>query len=104
MRAKQPDRAIAFLQSILQKTPDNAEALAPGLDPARERPPLEAVKSFQAAIDRQPESMVGYRALPTTIWARKPTDEALKVIRAGFEAQPELRVAALVRRRAGAQG
>ena len=51
--------------------------------------PVEAVKSFQAAIDRQPKNMVGYRALADYYVGQKKTDDALKVIRAGLEAQPD---------------
>jgi predicted Zn-dependent protease len=51
--------------------------------------PAEALKSFKTAIERQPKKIVGYRALADFYVRQKQTDEALKVIKAGLQMQPD---------------
>ena len=51
--------------------------------------PVEAAKSFQTAIAKQPKSVVGYRALADLHLRDKKLDEALTVIRAGLKEQPD---------------
>ena len=47
------------------------------------------MKSFQAAIERQPKNMVGYNALADFYLRKKNHDEALQVIRAGLREEPD---------------
>lgn len=90
VRAKQMDRAVAFLRTVLQKNPQNAEAhVLLGSTQLMSNAPDQAAKSFRTAIDRQPKNMAGYRALADFYLKQKNTDEALKVIRAGLEVQPD---------------
>ena len=64
VQAKQPDKAIDFLQSVLKSNPANAEALVLlGSVQLANNAPDQAVKSFTTAIDKQPKDIVGYRAL-----------------------------------------
>ena len=49
----------------------------------------QAVKSFRAAIERQPKNMAGYQALADFYVREKNNDEALKVIRAALQQQPD---------------
>lgn len=90
MRAKQPEKAQAFLEAALKANPQNAEALVlmGGLQISK-NDAAGAEKYFQSAIQAQPEHTAGYRALAELyVYQRKP-DEALKVLQAGLEKQPK---------------
>jgi tetratricopeptide (TPR) repeat protein len=48
----------------------------------------EALKSFQAAIERQPKKTAAYQALANLHLREKNTEEALRVVHAGLDQQP----------------
>jgi predicted Zn-dependent protease len=90
VRAQKVDRAVAFLQTVLNKDAGNAEAhVLMGSTQLLRNAPAEALKSFKTAIERQPKKIVGYRALADFYVRQKQTDEALKVIKAGLQMQPD---------------
>ena len=51
--------------------------------------PDQAMKSFMAAIEKQPKDIIGYRALADLYLHQKNNDAALNVIRAGLKEQPD---------------
>jgi tetratricopeptide (TPR) repeat protein len=88
--AKKPERAVAFLQTILKANPQNAEAYALlGTVALSRNDPDEALRNFKTAIEKQPNNVTGYRALAEFYLSRNNNDEALKVIRSGLRVQPE---------------
>jgi tetratricopeptide (TPR) repeat protein len=90
VQAKQTDKAVAFLQSVLKANPANAEALVLlGSINLANNAPDQAIKNFTAAIAKQPKDIVGYRALANLYLSQKNVDEALKVIRAGLKELPD---------------
>ena len=90
VRAKQTDRAVSFLQTVLKSNPTNAEAYVLLGSIARTTGALDqATKSFMAAIDKQPNNSIGYRALAELYLAQNKTDAALATLRAGLKLQPD---------------
>jgi cellulose synthase operon protein C len=90
MRAQQPDKAVSFLQAALKANPANAEALVlMGQVQLAKHDPGEAEKNFEEAIKQQPKKVVGYDALVRFYASQKKYDEALKIVRAGLEQQPD---------------
>ena len=90
VRAQKVDKAVGFLQTVLKKDAENAEAhVLMGSTQLLRNASAEALKSFQTAIERQPKKIVGYRALADYYLREKQTDEALKVIRTGLQMQPD---------------
>ena len=90
VRAKQTDRAVSFLQTVLKSNPANAEAYVLLGSIARTNgAPDQAAKSFMAAIDKQPNNSIGYRALAELYLAQNKTDAALATLRAGLKLQPD---------------
>ena len=90
VRAKQTDRAVSFLQTVLKSNPANAEAYVLLGSIARTNGALDqAAKSFMAAIDKQPNNSIGYRALAELYLAQNKTDAALATLRAGLKLQPD---------------
>jgi tetratricopeptide (TPR) repeat protein len=88
--AQQTDRAKGFLDSVLKANPDNAEALVlMGAIQLRENAPNQALKSFEAAVQKQPKDIVGYRALADFYVRQGSDDEAIKVIRTGLREQSD---------------
>ena len=84
------DRAVSFLQTVLDKDPSNAEAhVLMGSTHLVRNAQAEALKSFKSAIERQPKKVIGYRALADLHIRQNQTDEALKVIKAGLQMQPD---------------
>ena len=51
--------------------------------------PIEALKSFRAAVEKQPKDANGYQALADFYVREKNNDEAVKIIRAGLKEQPD---------------
>ena len=51
--------------------------------------PIEALKSFRAAVEKQPKDANGYQALADFYVREKNNDEAVKIIRAGLREQPD---------------
>jgi tetratricopeptide (TPR) repeat protein len=89
LRAGQADKAVAFLDGVLKNHPSSAEALVlMGSAQLAKNAPAEAVKSFNAAIEKQPKHVAGYRALAAYHMQQKNADEALKVLRAGLDVVP----------------
>jgi tetratricopeptide (TPR) repeat protein len=90
VRAQKLDRALAFLQTVLDANPENAEAhvLRASVEVLLNAP-AQALKSLQTAIDRQPKNMVGYQGLAAFYTREKNLDEAEKVIRAGLRERPD---------------
>ena len=90
VRAKQTDRALSFLQSVLQTEPENAEAyVLLGSIQLANNAPEQAIGNFMAAIEKQPKNIVRYRALADFYLNRNNDDEALKAIRAGLRELPD---------------
>jgi tetratricopeptide (TPR) repeat protein len=90
LAAKQVDRAVAFLNSVLKTNPANAEALVLlGSIQMGNNQPDQALKNFTAAIEKQPKIAGGYVALAGLYVNQKKDDEALKVVRAGLKEQPD---------------
>lgn len=87
--AKQPDKADAFLDFIISKNTANAEArVLKGLLQMASNLPGEAAQSFKAAIDANPKSPVGYRALADLRIKQRSYDDALNVLRDGLREEP----------------
>ena len=90
VRAQQFDRAVAFLQTVLEKNPTNAEALVLlGSTELQRNAPDKAQKSFATAIERQPKNMIGYQALAEFYLAQKKVDDAQQVIKAALKEAPD---------------
>jgi tetratricopeptide (TPR) repeat protein len=90
VRAQKLDRAMAFLQTVLEANPANAEAyVLLGSIQLLKNAPDQALKSFRAAIEQQPKNIEGYRALADFYLTQKDNDEALKIIGAGLKEQPD---------------
>jgi len=90
VRAKKTDRALAFLQTLLKANPSNAEALVYlGSLQRINNAPDEAQKSFTAAIAKQPNDPIGYRALSDFYLSQKKYAEALATVQAGLDKQPD---------------
>jgi tetratricopeptide (TPR) repeat protein len=89
VRAQKVDRAVTFLETILQSSPDNVDALVLLGDVQQQKNnPAEAVKSYRAAIERQPDNMAGYRALAEHYVRQHKLDEALTVSRDALQREP----------------
>ena len=90
VRAQQSDRAVAFLQNVLEHNPANADAhVLLGSVQLQKNASKEALQSFRAAIEQQPKQVSGYLALANFYSREKNIDEAEKVIRAGLAQQPD---------------
>ena len=75
---------------MISSDPSNAEAhVLMGSTQLFRNAPEQASKSFSAAIERQPKKTIGYRALADLHVRQGQLDDALKVIRAGLQAQPD---------------
>lgn len=87
--ANQPDKADAFLNDVLGKNAANPEArVLKGLLQMSTNLPGEAAQSFKAAIEANPKSPVGYRALADLRIKQKSYDDALNVLRDGLREEP----------------
>ena len=90
VRAKEPDKAKAYLQSVLKTNPSNAEALVLlGSVNMATNAPDQAHASFAAAIEKQPKDPAGYRALAELYLGQKNIDGALNTVRAGLKEIPD---------------
>jgi tetratricopeptide (TPR) repeat protein len=89
LRAKQTDRAISFLQTILKTEPENAEAyVLLGSIQLANNSPDQAIGNFKAAIQKQPKNVIGYWALADFYVNQRNNDEALNILRAGLRELP----------------
>jgi cellulose synthase operon protein C len=90
VRENRLDQAVTFLHRVLQSNADNAEAhVLLGSVRLLQNSPDVAVKSFRAAVERQPTNMAGYQALAQFYVRQKKIDEAERIIRTGLNEKPE---------------
>jgi cellulose synthase operon protein C len=90
VRAKQPDKAMAFLETVLKANPSNAEAYTLlGLIEMANKQPEEALKNLNTAIAKDPKDVNAYRGLVELYLRQKKIDEAQKAIRAGLKVLPD---------------
>jgi cellulose synthase operon protein C len=90
VQTKQTDRAVAFLQSVLNTNPSNAEALVlMGSVELSRNQPARAEADYKMAIQKQPKDAVGYRALSEFYARQKNYDGAVAVIQDGLNQQPD---------------
>ena len=88
--ANQQDKADAFLDGVLGKHTANPEArVLKGLLQMASNRPGEAAQSFKAAIEANPKSPVGYRALADLRIKQKSYSDALVVLRDGLREEPK---------------
>ena len=84
IQAGKTDEAEAFLQSILTANQNNADAhVLMGSLKLMQKLPKEAEASYKLAIERQPESPVGYVALSKYYLSQKQVAEAEAVLKTG---------------------
>jgi tetratricopeptide (TPR) repeat protein len=90
MRAGKTDRAKAFVQTVLEKDPTNADAmvLKASIELASNEQE-QALATLQAAIKQRPDNTAGYAALTNLHLQRGENDAALKVVQAGLSANPK---------------
>jgi cellulose synthase operon protein C len=89
VRAGNLDEAKRFLASVLEASPDNADAhVLRGLLHALNDEPEDAAAAYSLAIERQPETPVGYRALANHLIAGDRIEEAEAVLLRGREQAP----------------
>lgn len=88
LRNGQPDEAEAFVRSMLQASPDNADAwvLLGALQAADSLD--EAKTSFETATRNQPDNFRGYAALANLHLRKDQPDEAIAALRKGLEQVP----------------
>lgn len=87
--ANQQDKADAFLNDVLSKNAANPEArVLKGLLQMASNQPGDAAQSFKAAIEANPKSPVGYRALADLRIKQKSFDDALGVLQDGLRVEP----------------
>jgi cellulose synthase operon protein C len=90
VRAKQVDKAVAFLQTVLKANPTNAQAhILLGSVKLATNQPDEAFKDFSTAIATDPKDVDGYRALANFYVSRQNIDAAQNTIRDGLKQQPD---------------
>ena len=90
VRAKQTDKAIAFLQDVLKTNPANAEALVlMGSIEIANAHPDRAEADFKAAIEKQPNNVTGYRGLADLYASQKNYSAAVSVIQNGLKQLPD---------------
>ena len=90
VKAKQTDKAIAYLQSVLKQNSTNAQAyVLLGNIELTNNAPDQAEANFKAAISSQPKTDVGYQALGNLYVRQNKVDAALDVINAGLKELPD---------------
>jgi tetratricopeptide (TPR) repeat protein len=90
VRAKQTDKAVALLQSVLKANPANVQAhILLGSVKLATNKPDEAFKDFSSAIATDPKDVDGYRALANFYSSRQNIDAAQNTIRDGLKQQPD---------------
>src|SRR5262249_41110168 len=89
VRAKQIDKAVAFLHTVLKANPANAQPhILLGSIKFATNQPDEAFKDFSTAIATDPKDVNGYRALANFYLSRQNIDAAQNTIRDGLKQQP----------------
>ena len=82
-------KADALLQSMANKYPDNSEILVlAGKIKLAQNKPDEAVKTFKAAIAKQPKDPGGYNALYDFYVSQKNYDAAMAAVQSGLKELP----------------
>ena len=90
VRLGKADKAETLLQEMLKKYPDNAEILVlMGQTKLSENKSDDALRSYKAAIAKQPKDPNGYRALSDLYVRQKNYDSAADVIKGGLHEQPD---------------
>jgi tetratricopeptide (TPR) repeat protein len=90
LRAKEPDKAKAFLQSVLKADPKNADAYTLlGSVELESGQPDEALRYFNIAITTDPKNVNGYKALAKFYERKQDVDAAQSTIRAGLKQLPD---------------
>jgi tetratricopeptide (TPR) repeat protein len=85
----QPDRALALLQEMTAKFPNNAQLLVlTGQTLLAMKKEDEALRSLNAAVTQQPKDPIGYTALYEFHMQRKNLDAAADILQAGLRAVP----------------
>jgi tetratricopeptide (TPR) repeat protein len=89
LRAKKPEEAEAFLESVLEASPANAEALVLlGSVQASRNAADAATTSFRKAITSQPKNPVGYSALARLHISKGDLASAETLVRDGIAQVP----------------
>lgn len=87
---KSYDKAEKLVQDMLRKFPNSSQLFVlMGQVQLTKGAPLEAVKSFEAAIEQQPKDAVGYNALANLHARQREADQALAAIERGLKEMPE---------------
>lgn len=87
--AGRADEAMAFLDSVLQASPGNANALLLRGQLQVLKGDTEAANlSFRAAIDAEPSNVLAYRALVHLYMSEQRYEQADRVVAQGLEAAP----------------
>ena len=90
VRLGKADKAESLLQDMLKKHPDNAELLVlMGQTKLSQNKNDDALRSYKAAIEKQPKDPIGYRAMSDLYVKQKNFDSAADVIKAGLREQPD---------------
>jgi len=90
LRANQPEKAEAFLQSVLEANPSSSEAyVLLGSVQLQNAEDKKALESFNTAIAKQPDQPAGYIALSEYYSRQKNYAEAMKALQVGLEKQPK---------------
>ena len=89
VQQKQFDKALGLLQDMQAKFPDNPQLwlLVGGVQQAKGSVD-DAIKAYQTAIDKQPKSDAGYRALIQLLSRQKRYDEAIATADAALKQLP----------------
>lgn len=89
IKAKEFNRALSFLSSVVKSSPDNAEAyVLMGDVQVVNGKPAQGEMLFKTAIQKQPKNELGYRALASLYVRQKNYDAALAVVQNGLKQAP----------------
>jgi tetratricopeptide (TPR) repeat protein len=89
LRAQQPDKAEAFLRSVLQANPASGEAyILLGSLQLQKGQAAQALDSFNTAIAKQPDEPAGYLALSDYFASQRKYPDAMKALQTGLQKQP----------------
>ncbi len=90
LRAKQPDKAEALVQSAIKANPKNAEAITLlGSIALAKGDAASAEEDFKRAISEQAQSPVGYSALANLYLQQRKPDQAIEIVRSGLKELPK---------------
>jgi len=90
LKEEQPDKAMALLDEMNKKFPNNAQLLVlKGQALAAQNKEDEAVSSMKAAIEAQPKQAIGYGALYDHYAKLKNFDAAIDVVKSALQQLPD---------------